>query len=276
MIEIVSQNTDAYSYYIEHSEDLFADADSMQVSEVIDTLMNDCMDEYPKLDKINYKADYLSPAMEKIMDSTLAYYMSPARDDKDGNIIRVNGSHPEGMWVTLAHEGCPGHMYQNNYFQSTNPHPIRGDAYYLGYMEGWAVYSSYRTMAQYDIKDTDADETIAELAKIDKELGYMIYGRIDVGVNYEGWSEEDLKNYMDEMGFNSEYAGELMQTVVGDPGVYLSYSFSQFMMEGMRVWAEEELGDKFDAVEFHKAILDPGPCQFEELKFKLDEYVNAQ
>jgi Uncharacterized protein conserved in bacteria len=179
------------------------------------------------------------------------------------------------MWITLAHEGCPGHMYQNTYFMTTNPSPIRADAYNLGYMEGWAVYSSYRTMANYDYQNTDDDEFIAGLAKIDKELGYMIYGRIDLGINYEGWSMDDLKNYMMKNGFNVEYAQEIYDTLLGDPGVYLSYSFSQFMVEGFRAWAEEKLGDEFDPVEFHKAFLDCGPCQFEVVKFKMNEYVNG-
>ena len=273
MLEIYASNPDAYSFYLEKSATLFEEADQRDAAENINILMSEAMDEYPKLDKIPFKADYLSPAMEKIMEHTLAYYMSPARDDKDGNIIRVNGSFNDDMWVTLAHEGCPGHMYQNTYFQQTNPKPIRSDAYNLGYMEGWAVYSSYRTISEYDFKDTDEDEAIAEFCKIDKELGYMLYGRIDLGVNYEGWTEQDVADYMSSKGFAASYAGELMNTVVGDPGVYLSYSFSQFMMEGMRTWMEGQLGDKFDVVEFHKVILDAGPCQFEDLKFKLDEYL---
>ena len=104
-------------------------------------------------------------------------------------------------------------------------------------------------------------------------MGYMVYGRMDVGVNYEGWTEQDLADYMTQNGYNAEYAGEIMLTVSGDPGVYLSYSFSQYMMEGFRTWAEHKLGDKFDPVAYHKAVLDYGPCQFEVLKYKLEEYI---
>ena len=275
LLGLYTKNPEAYNYLVENEQSLYADTDSKSAEEIIDTLMEKTLDEYPKLDKIPYKADYLSPAMEKIMDNTLAYYMNPPRDDKEGNIIRVNGATTNDMWITLAHEGCPGHMYQNTYFMTTNPSPIRADAYNLGYMEGWAVYSSYRTMANYDYQNTDDDEFIAGLAKIDKELGYMVYGRIDLGINYEGWSMDDLKNYMMKNGFNVEYAQEIYDTLLGDPGVYLSYSFSQFMVEGFRAWAEEKLGDEFDPVEFHKAFLDCGPCQFEVVKFKMNEYVNG-
>jgi uncharacterized protein (DUF885 family) len=180
------------------------------------------------------------------------------------------------MWVTLAHEGCPGHMYQNAYFQSTNPNPIRATADFMGYQEGWAVYTSFNTLKDYDFEGTEDDEVVGQLYRLNEELGYMLYGRIDIGVNYEGWSIEDVSDYMNESGFNGEYAEELYNTVVGDPGVYLSYSLSEYLMEELREKTENALGDKFDPVEFHKVILTAGPCQFEQLEFKLREYINEQ
>ena len=269
-------NPDAYNFMVENMDTLFEKTDSMKVEDIINTLMSEEMSEYPKLDNIPYKADYLSPAMESILDSTLAYYMSPAIDDEEHNIIRVNGSHTDGMWVTLAHEGCPGHMYQNAYFQSTNPNPLRAIANYMGYQEGWAVYTSYNTLKTYDFDGTDDDEVVGQLYRLNEELGYMLYGRIDIGVNYEGWSVQDVSDYMNECGFNGEYGQELYDTVVGDPGVYLSYSLSEYLMEELREKTENALGDKFDPVEFHRVILEAGPCQFEHLEFKLQEYIYEQ
>ena len=34
-----------------------------------------------------------------------------------------------------------------------------------------------------------------------------------------------------------------------------------------------ELGDKFDAVEYHKAILEHGPCKFAQLRKCVDKYI---
>ena len=47
-------------------------------------------------------------------------------------------------------------------------------------------------------------------------------------------------------------------------------------MEELREKTETALGDKFDPVEFHRVILTAGPCQFEELEFKLREYIYEQ
>ena len=44
-------------------------------------------------------------------------------------------------------------------------------------------------------------------------------------------------------------------------------------MEELRNKAEAALGDKFDPVEYHKVILEAGPCQYENLAKKVDKYI---
>lgn len=270
---IYTSNPDAYEYYTKNNGKIFSSYDNMEASELIDYLVENCMDEYPKLDSIPYKANYLDKHMEKIMENTLAYYMSPAIDDKENNIIYVNGAHKDGMWVTLAHEGCPGHMYQNTYFQSTNPKPACAMQHNLGYMEGWAVYSSYNTLSKCDFGGVEYAPQLAEIHKINEDLGYMLYGRIDMGVNYEGWTYDDVSDYLSESGYSADITDSVITTVIGDPGVYLSYSMGYYEMEALRQKAEEELGSKFDPVEFHKVILEAGPCMFENLNKKVDKYI---
>ena len=192
----------------------------MSATEMIDYLMENVMDDFPELDKIPYKANYLDKHMEKIMDHTLAYYMSPAIDDEENNLIYVNGAHPDGMWTTLSHEGCPGHMFQNTYFQATNPKPIRAIQGNLGYMEGWAVYSSYSTLSKCDFGGSQYAAQLGQLLKINEDLGYLLYGRIDLGVNFEGWTEDDVKKYLEKSGYGTDIAEDIMTTVIGDPGVY--------------------------------------------------------
>ena len=176
-------------------------------------------------------------------------------------------------YVTLAHEGCPGHMYQNAYFMSTNPHPIRSIGNELGYMEGWAVYSSYEAMYLYDFGGSEYKKELAKLSVLNESLGYLLYGRIDLGVNYEGWTKEDVENYMISSGFGSDGADEIFKIVKGDPAVYLSYSMGYYEMLEQREKAEEYLGDKFDPIAFHKVVLDAGPVKYDILSKVVDKYI---
>ena len=273
MSMIYSTNPDAYNAYAENYSNLFDDSDKMDASELIDYQIEHCLDDYPDLDNIKYTANYLDKHMEKIMENVLAYYMSPAIDDPEGNLIYVNGSHSSGMWTTLSHEGCPGHMFQNAYFMSTNPNLVRMIQGNIGYKEGWAVYSSYGSLDQYDFGGSQYKEEFADLSRINEDLGYLIYGRIDLGVNYEGWDIEDIKDYLSKSGYGTDFAEDVMTTVTGDPGVYLSYTTSFYEMEELRKYAEDELGSKFSAKEFNKTILDAGPCQFCNLRTKVEKYV---
>lgn len=268
-------NDEIYNDYYDKSDSLFAKTDSMTPSEQIDELMSGSMDNFPKLDTIPYTASYMDKSMEDIMENTLAYYMSPAIDDEEHNIIIVNGKHNSDLWGTLAHEGCPGHMFQNTYFQQTHPDKVRALAGNLGYQEGWAVYSSYEILPYYNFDDsysTSDNEAMAELYSINEKLGYLIYGVIDIGVNAKGWTVDDVSNYLEESGFGTDGAQDIFDTVVGDPACYLSYSQGYFEMQELRDQAENAISD-FDPVTFHECILSAGPCNYVLLQQRVDKYI---
>ncbi len=264
---------DGYEYFTDNYDNITKETDSMEATELIDYIQANCMDDYPDMDEIKYSANRLDKRMEVIMENTLAYYMSPAIDDQDNNIIYVNGAHTDGMWTTLAHEGCPGHMFQNAYFMSTDPNPVRVLQGNLGYMEGWAVYSSYGTVNQCDFGNEEHQDTIATIYRLNEDLGYLLYGRLDLAVNYEGWTKEQVTDYLVNNGYSSDHVDEIMTTITGTPGVYLSYTTGFYEMEELRNEAEAELGAKFNLKDFNTVILDAGPCQFENLKKKVCEYV---
>ena len=270
---IVTVKPDAYTYFADNYATLFDAEKEKEPREMIDDLMNNYMAQYPRINKINYDVAYLPKSLEEVMGSTLAYYMSPAIDDQEHNIIRVNGKNTDTLWNTLAHEGCPGHMYQNAYYMSTNPHPVRSLGNELGYMEGWAVYSSYEAMYLYDFGGSEYKKELGKLSVFNESLGYLVYGRIDLGVNYEGWTVDDVANYMTTSGFGSDGAAEIFKIVKGDPAVYLSYSMGYYEMLEQREKAEDYLGDKFDPIAFHKVVLDAGPVKYDILSKVVDKYI---
>ena len=143
------------------------------------------------------------------MDDVLAYYMAPAIDDPDNNLIRVNGLHTDGMWTTLAHEGYPGHMLQNAYYMSTDPEPVRTLMNFLGYKEGWAMYACYDSLYYYEYEEPEYGDTIAALYQLNDEMSYLMMGRVDLGINYEGWTLQDPADYLTKNGMDGSAAQEL-------------------------------------------------------------------
>jgi uncharacterized protein (DUF885 family) len=274
MYSIAMMDYSSYEYFVDNYDDLFADTDSMAATDIVRALMKTATENYPDIEDISFKAEPLDSSLENIMDNTLAYYMSPAYDDQENNLIRVNGLHTDGLWTTLAHEGYPGHMLQNAYFMSTEPDPIRTVMGFLGYKEGWAMYACYDAINYYDFDGADTPQNVAKLYQINDELNYLVCGRLDIGINYEGWTLEETREYLNENGFNGDAAEEMYTTLVGDPAVYQSYSSGYYELKEIRDYAEEQLGTAFDAKEFNTVVLETGPCQFDILKEQVQKYID--
>lgn len=276
MTSMVIKDYDSYEYLYSNYDDLFSEYDDAEPTEIIDRLMETATDHYPDMREISYTAKKLDKSLEEIQENVLAYYMSPAIDDQDNNLIRVNGKHTDGMWTTLAHEGYPGHMLQNAYYMSTDPEPIRTVLNFLGYKEGWAMYACYDALSYYTFEGASNSENVAKLYQINDEINYLVCGRIDIGINYEGWSLQDAKDYLVGKGLSGDAADGLYTTLVGDPAVYQSYSTGYYELKEIRDYAEEELGSKFDLKEFNTVVLETGPCQFNILKQQVDKYINTK
>ncbi|MDD6465757.1 MAG: DUF885 domain-containing protein [Coprococcus sp.] len=264
-------NQAAYEYFAANYDSIFAETDQMTASEMVDKMMETASEHYPDAGTINYKAEALDKNLETIMDDVLAYYMAPAIDDPDNNLIRVNGLHTDGMWTTLAHEGYPGHMLQNVYYMSTDPEPVRTLMNFLGYKEGWAMYACYDSLYYYEYEKPEYGDTIAALYQLNDEMSYLMMGRVDLGINYEGWTLQDTADYLTKNGMDGSAAQELYTTMVGDPAVYQSYSTGYYEMKELRDYAEEKMGDDFDLKTFNTIILETGPCQFDILKEQVDK-----
>lgn len=264
-------NQAAYEYFAANYDSIFAETDQMTASEMVDKMMETASEHYPDAGTINYKAEALDKNLETIMDDVLAYYMAPAIDDPDNNLIRVNGLHTDGMWTTLAHEEYPGHMLQNAYYMSTDPEPVRTLMNFLGYKEGWAMYACYDSLYYYEYEEPEYGDTIAALYQLNDEMSYLMMGRVDLGINYEGWTLQDTADYLTKNGMDGSAAQELYTTMVGDPAVYQSYSTGYYEMKELRDYAKEKMGDDFDLKTFNTIILETGPCQFDILKEQVDK-----
>ena len=165
-------------------------------------------------------------------------------------------------------------MLQTYYFRNTNPNLARSISFNLGYIEGWAVYSSYSVTEKLDfLGKEEYGDVFGKIDRIYTDMLYLVEGRVDIGINYEGWGEEEIKNYLQKNGLSVEDVSEFMVSHAADPGVMLSYTTGYFEMLELREKAESELGDKFDVKDYHKAILDVGPCQYKFLSEKVDEYI---
>lgn len=195
-------------------------------------------------------SDYLSPAM----------YLIPAIDNYSNNNIYINGNDIDTLstiYTTVAHEGYPGHLYQNVYFRNQNPAPIRNLLSFLGYDEGWATYVEY-----YSFQFSGIDEDLAGLLEVNSEMVLIMYARADIGIHYEGWSKAKAISYIKQFAGDEETSAKIYKVLLEEPGIYLPYGVGYMEIKELRDIAETTLGDTFNLKGFHQFILDIGPAPF--------------
>lgn len=240
--------------------------------DVLKYIIKEMENDFPAPATTNYNIEYQNKACE--VEGTLAYYVSSRIDDISINNIKVNGSEVESgslmMYETLAHEGYPGHLYEfTNFYNNDSVCNAHKALDFTGATEGWAKYVE-NCVDEY----LDMSRNVRELNRVNNLISYICSSRVDIGVNYEGWTIDDVYSYLAQYyEINRETATEMFYSAVGDPGVLLPYTVGNILMQDLRDKAEKELGSGFEVLEFHKWILDTGITAFPVYEDRLEEWL---
>lgn len=230
---------------------------------ILSSLRGNLSGHFPTPPNVNVQIKYVSQEMQNFLSP--AFYLIPALDNTEENIIYINNGHISddlSLYTTLAHEGYPGHLYQTTYFASKNPSPIRHLLDCGGYTEGWATYSEMLSYYFAPIKKTQAT-----LMQKNSSILLGLYALADMGIHYDGWSLLDTTTFFRGYGITDTKAiEEIYQLILSDPANYLKYyigyvEFLELKKEAMTLWGEE-----FTQERFHKAVLDMGPAPFDLIR----------
>lgn len=244
----------------ELEDQFYGDAqNTMSPQDILTDLMKKASKDFPNLSDIKYEIKYVDESLQEHLSP--AFYLAPPIDS-DNNIIYINkskNSASQDIYTTLAHEGIPGHMYQSAYFSSTTPPPIRQLIDYGGYTEGWATYVEFMSY-YYEYSDIQ----LAQALSCSASYSLALYSLCDIGVNYEGWTFEDTKNFLANYNMNEDaVCREIFQAVIEEPANYLQYYVGYMEIVGLKNRVQKKLGTQFDLKNFHKAFLSVGPASFD-------------
>ena len=262
IVTLTQENSDLYTDY------LTAEPSLTDTQEILTELENDTLIDFPEPPDVSYTLKNVPDALSST--SASAFYLLPPIDSKKANVIYINQSRVDSrdQFSTLAHEGYPGHLYQTNYYLSTDPHPVRSVLRCDGYDEGWGTYAQLYSYNYMEFKDTDRETTalLRQLYRDNDILSLALSSLSDLYVNYEDYTEEELTAYLSDYGVESEGARSIYEYVIENPTTYLSYSIGWYELEQLRNTMEEELGRHFDISEYHEAVLSCGSCPFSLLE----------
>lgn len=214
---------------------------------------------FPEVPETDLQVKYVPEAMEEHLSP--AFYMIPAIDNTQENVIYINESHMGDaltLFTTLAHEGYPGHLYQTVYYEETDPDPVRNIFNFGGYVEGWATYAE---MCSYYLTPLTTEQ--ATLLQKNSSIILGLYALADMGIHYEGWSRMDTVAFFSNYGItDAEAVEQIYELIIGSPANYLKYyiGYVEFL-ELKKDWISKK--EEFSQKEFHEAVLTVGPAAFE-------------
>lgn len=233
--------------------------EKLDAAKMLQLLQNAILDDFPSLADVDWElkqiqdelADYASPA----------FYLTPPIDAQETNTIYINPAEQMSgveLLSTLAHEGFPGHLYQTNYFSSTDPDPLREVLSCGGYTEGWATY-----VESWLCTEADGVWSGASLYWLERSMNLCLTSLLDIGIHGYGWTLADTASFLDGFGISDQAAVQnLYQYILENPANYLKYYLGYLSFADLRTACEDALGDAFDLRAFHEAVLATGPCPF--------------
>jgi len=236
--------------------------------------------ELPRLFEELPKADYEVRAVEPFREKSAAggSYQAASEDGSRPGIFYANtydlSARPKWAMEALSlHEGNPGHHFQISIAREQTSLPrFRRFGGYTAYSEGWGLYAEslgpdlgmYTDPYQY-------------FGRLEGELFRSIRLVVDTGLHSQGWTREQVLDYIDANSATSE-ARRVAETerYIAIPGQALAYKIGQLKLSELRARAERELGTRFDVRKFHTAVLTDGPLPLDVLETKIDRWIAAQ
>lgn len=264
---LTTKNKDLYTEYLSATPALSAP------KEIMNTLKNDSLIDFPEIKNISCQLKNVPDALSGT--SACAFYLVPPIDSTKDNIIYINKSRVDSneLFSTLAHEGYPGHLYQTNYFLTTNPSPLRTFLHCAGYDEGWGTYAQLYSYNFIEFKNVDEQTTkqLRQLYRDNDLLSLSLSSLCDLYVNYKNYDENALANYLQTYGIDKDSAQNLYRYVIENPTTYLSYSIGCYELDQLKQTMSDSIGKAFKISDFHEAVLNVGSCNFSILRQEIEK-----
>lgn len=249
-----------------HATHSVATSVSEYSSELLAQLREEIGTDFPKPADSSYRVQTIHPSLEDFISPAL--YLVPPLDAYQENVIYINKEKCsfESLFSTLAHEGYPGHLYQNTYFAASSPHPARMLLNFTGYDEGWGTYAEL-----YSYRYADCSEELKQFLIAEQVAGLALYSLSDIRIHYHGESIETVTAFLQEYGFSAETAEEIYYTQLAEPAIYLPYSVGYLEFCSLRDQYLSLMGADASLLPFHTFLLETGPAPFSLLKERLLE-----
>ncbi len=172
------------------------------------------------------------------------------------------------------HEGIPGHHMQLSIQQQLTGLPKfrqHGGGGSTAYVEGWALYAEELGKEVGFYKDP-----VSDYGRLNSELFRAVRLVVDTGIHNEGWTRQQVIDYMQANDVNMPLAQSETDRYIAWPGQALAYKMGQLKIRELREMAKAQLGARFDVRTFHDEVLSGGAMPLDLLQERVERWVKTQ
>jgi uncharacterized protein (DUF885 family) len=211
-------------------------------------------------------------------DAPGAEYQQGTPDGSRPGMVRINTASPTkrltiDMETTAFHEGVPGHHLQIAIQQELGDlPPIRQQASYGAFQEGWALYAERlgREVGLYT-------DPYNEYGQLQGEMLRAIRLVVDTGIHARKWSRDQVvKFFHDHSSIDEPTVQNETDRYIAWPAQALSYKAGQLTILRLREKAQTQLGASFDLRGFHDTVLGAGALPLDVLEIRIDDWIKRE
>lgn len=253
---------------------------------MLEDLNRRCQGLFPALPEESQKPDVtIKQVSFSLQEYTApAFYLTSPIDATSQNTIYVNPGKipsPLELYTTLAHEGQPGHMYQNVYsctrLLAADVSPLRHLLWYGGYLEGWALYVEFMSFdfaadcMEAQNRPLEAACILAE--KYSRSLQLCLYSLLDLVIHSENASPARVSEILESFGIHDSHRQTAIYNYIADnPCNYPKYYVGYLELLRTKAMAKECWGEDYSDLGFHTFLLETGPCDYGTLQALIPGY----
>lgn len=240
---------------------LFTSTNYTSYEQMLDDIQDRMFDDFPMVESLEYEIKDMEEDVASD-NGVAAYFQIPEIDGDLKGQLRVNPNNNNmkaiDTYMTVAHEGMPGHMYQYNYAQEHISEPLRWSILASSaYQEGYATYAQHYSLRY--LKGIKPKQL-----KAYSEYMLVIYDALvlaDIGIHYYNWDQEKCQKEIEEnygITIDEKQYNQLLYTPCAFEPYYTGYE--QIM--DLKERAKNTLKSDYNEKEFHTILLNCGPAPF--------------
>jgi uncharacterized protein (DUF885 family) len=209
-------------------------------------------------------------------DQGAAYYEAGSLTRVAALVVNTARLNTRPMWeieTLTLHEGVPGHHLQVARAQANAGLPaFRRHGWYVAYGEGWALYAESLGPELGLLRDP-----FSRFGYLADELLRAARLVADTGIHAMGWPRQQALDYLNANTANPPPDNEVeVDRYIAHPGEALGYKLGQLRIASLRAEAQAALGERFDVLAFHDAVLDNGALPLGMLERQVRRWIAAQ